>query len=424
MKSRIVASVCSSRVLLLLAAGVALAGFAGLSYARLAAQTGTVTVCAKKKGGQLRLPASGSSCGKGERRLTLDREGPKGERGPAGAAGPVGPIGPEGPRGSAGPPGQTAQTVVDGGSCDDIQAAIDGLPAAGGAVLVKAGTYTCDGSVVIDRDDVSLRGVGPATVLRLADEATEPVLVVGQTIENPTVVRRGVRVADLAIDGNRTHQEYECSGGPCEGGEYLHNNGVSLRHVEDVRVENVTVTAARSGGLVVDQGSRRVEVRDLNSSDNEFDGLGGYETEDSLFTGLFLHDNKKAGLTFDDNFNHNTVSDAVIAHNDSQGLFMRYSRDDLFSDVQIRDSGLQGAFLAQVGSDAGTPAAGNTFTGLVVSDSGRINSGEGFGMRVNDATCTENLVTSSQFIEDPAGGISEASSGLVHQFAVITRSGP
>jgi Right handed beta helix region len=105
----------------------------------------------------------------------------------------------------------------------------------------------------------------------------------------------------------------------------------------------VAVTGARSGGLVVDKGSRRVAVRDFASSDNEFDGLGGYETEDSLFTGLFLHDNNSAGLTFDDNFNHNTISEALIDDNDHQGLFMRYSRDNLFSDIQIRNSGLSPA---------------------------------------------------------------------------------
>jgi hypothetical protein len=128
------------------------------------------------------------------------------------------------------------------------------------------------------------------------------------------------------------------------------------------RVEGVGVENARSGGLVVEMGSRRVTVRDFSASNSQFDGLAGYDTEDSLFTGLDLHDNLAAGLSFDNDFDHNPGS-----------------------------------------GDSAAPA------------------NEGFGMKVVDASCTDNLVVASQFAGNRDGDVFEAASGLLTKEASITR---
>jgi hypothetical protein len=184
--------------------------------------------------------------------------------------------------------------------------------------------------------------------------------------------------------------------------------------VTDVAVERVTVARAISGGLVTEKGSRRVTVRDFTASDNEFDGLAAYETEDSLFSGLYLYGNLAAGLSLDQDFNRNVVSEAVLALNGTQGIFMRDSRDNVFGDIQIHDSGEQGLFLAQEINVAGSCAEGNTFQGLIVSRSA------GAGLRVNDATCRRNLVVGAQFIGN-AECISEAEAGQVEQVGVVCR---
>ncbi len=180
----------------------------------------------------------------------------------------------------------TSATGVWSDNCLAIQAGIDALPPTGGQVIVHAGTYTCTVPIVIDRDNVDLRGQGPATVLRLADSANSPVLVLGQTTTLPFVTRSNIRVSDLFIDGNRESQTLECWGGPCDTGGLtaIRNNGITLRRVSDVLIERVTVSRARSGGLVSEKGSRRLTVRDFTSFDNHFDGLAAYETEDSTFS--------------------------------------------------------------------------------------------------------------------------------------------
>ena len=314
---------------------------------------------------------------------------------------------------------QTYLPVIIGGSsdCAAIQQAIDSLPATGGQIIVASGTYTCTTAIVVDRDNVDLRGQGPATVLRLADNVNSPVLVLGRTTTPPGVTRSHIRVANLAIDGNRASQTMECWGGPCDTGglTFIRNNGVTLRRVSDVQIESVITHHARSGGLVVEKGSRRVTVRDFTSFDNTFDGLAAYETEDSLLTGLHLYNNPYAGLSLDIRFNNNIVSDAVLTGNGKQGIFMRDSRDNLFHGIQIRNSGEQGVFLAQVDADPATPAAGNTFVGLTVSGSASA------GFRVNNPSCVDNSLSSSQFIGNAGGCVSDATLGQLHVFGNLCR---
>lgn len=311
---------------------------------------------------------------------------------------------------------EAGQTVrVTGGDCRTIQQAIDSLPAGGGEVVVEAGTYVCGEFIHIDRDNVVLQGVGAATLLRLADGADSPVIVVGQRTVIPTEARGGIRIANLAIDGNRRNQRVECFRGPCSAGNPLRNNGVTLRRVRDVVIENVTVYGAKSGGLVTELTCRRVTVRGLTSFDNEFDGLAGYETEESVFSGLVLHDNASAGISVDIGFHSNVISDAVIVGSGTHGIFMRDSRDNTITNLRIRVSGSHGIFCAQVDADAAKPCAGNTFHGLMVSDS------RGAGLRINDASCVHNLVDASQFFGNTGGCVSEAATGLAQRGSLICR---
>ena len=323
--------------------------------------------------------------------------------------------------------GEAISTLVSG-TCSDIQAAIDGLPASGGQVVIQAGTYTCSESLVIDRDNVDLRGQGPATVLRLADHANLPLLVVGQTLNSPTLMRKNVHVSDLTLDGNREKQDFECYSGNC--GIYpIRNNGITLRRVSDVLVERITVTGARSGGLVAEWGCRRITVRDFTAVDSNFDGLAAYVTEDSTFSGLYLHNNCAAGLSFDLDFTNNIISDVLIVRDGDRtcgttdppeldgtvGIFMRDSRDNMFHGIQIRNAREHGIFLAQELGQPDSAATGNTFSAMVISGSG------GAGLRANDSTVVDTLVLGSQFVENTGGCISEAVPGQVEEYGNICR---
>jgi hypothetical protein len=131
---------------------------------------------------------------------------------------------------------------------------------------------------------------------------------------------------------------------------------------------DVTVKSARSAGLVSERVSRLVTVERLRAFNNQFDGLAAYETEESVFTGLYVHNNLSAGLSFDLGFNRNVISDSVLRANGMVGVFLRHSGDNIFHGIQIQRSGEHGIFLAE-NLDTGGPAAGITFTGIVVADS-------------------------------------------------------
>jgi hypothetical protein len=300
-------------------------------------------------------------------------------------------------------------------NCTTLQNRIRALPAAGGVVAVPAGVHSCRAPIVIDRDNVALRGVGPASVLRLADAAEAPVLVIGQTAAVPALTRHNIVVSDLTIDGNRTKQAFECFKGPCTETNPLRNNGISVRKASDVRIERVAIRSARSGGVVTELGCERVTLRDLTVTDSFFDGVAGYETTNSLLSGLYLHDNLAAGFSFDIDFERNVVSDVVITGSGTVGIFMRDARDNVFTGMRIAGSVQHGIFLAQVDTDVATAATGNSFADMTVHGSG------GAGMRVNDASCVHNSVTNSHFFANAGGNVSEAGPGLVTQCCNVER---
>ena len=310
---------------------------------------------------------------------------------------------------------QSFAVTVKGNTCEAIQKTIDKLPAIGGEVFIPAGKYTCATPIILDRDNIIVRGEGAATLLRVADKANIPVFVMGQTVRSPTITRRYIQVKNLHIDGNRSNQTSECMGGLCSDQFPLRNNGISIRRCEDCVVDNVTVYGAISGGLVTELGCQRLMVRDYTSHDNEFDGFAGYETENSTFSGINLYNNKGAGISTDIRFDNNKFSDVTITNTQTVGIFMRDSSNNSFTNVHIRNSKEHGIFLAQVDKEITTPAAGNTFNSIVISDSG------GYGILISDASCINNLFVASQYIDNKKGCYGEAASNLIEGVGAICR---
>ena len=302
------------------------------------------------------------------------------------------------------------QPGVTGG---EIQDALNSLPASGGEVVLPPGNFFIRQPLVLRRDFQTLRGSGAATVLRLVDNANCPVLILGQPVNSPKTVVKNLCVRDLAIEGNRANQTRELWKLSGEGSE-IRNNGLTIQCVEDSTVKNVSAARCRSGGLVTTLGVRRLTVNNFESSDNQFDGLACYLTEDSTFTGLNLHHNPGAGISLDLAFNHNVISNATLTANDL-GIFMRSSNQNKFFGVSIHDSRHHGVFIAQAEEfrDGMTQPAPltecthNAFTNLAA-----VNCG-GAAFRVNDATCTNNILVGPRFNGNRKGNLSLAGPDLV-----------
>jgi hypothetical protein len=304
-------------------------------------------------------------------------------------------------------------TLAPGVTGDQIQKALDTLPASGGEVLLPAGKISIRQPIMLHRDFQILRGSGAGTVLWLADDANCPVIIMGEPLNHPKDLISHLSVSDLAIDGNRQQQSRELWQLSGEGSD-IRNNGITVQGVIDSSIEHVSAVRCRSGGLVTTRDCRRLTVRGFSSSDNQFDGLACYETEDSLFADLNLHDNPGAGISLDLAFNHNVISNAVLIANDL-GIFMRYSHNNEFDDLSIKDCRHYGVFMA----DQAVPTAQgwtgaprsecthNGFTNLMAVDCGAA------AFRVNDTTCTNNVIVQPKFNGNLMGGLSEARPDLI-----------
>jgi len=307
----------------------------------------------------------------------------------------------------------TATSLPAGITGLQIQQALDALPADGGEVDLPAGKIEIQKPIILSRDNQTLRGTGPTTILHLADKANCPVIILGEPVNTPTQTIRHLLVTGFFIDGNRIHQDRELWHLTGEGSQ-IRNNGITVQGVTDCTVENVITARCRSGGLVTSHNIRQLTVRGLESFDNEFDGLACYQTEDSLFADLNLHNNPGAGISLDLAFNCNVISNAVLVANDL-GIFMRASRDNQFLNVTIRDSRHHGVFMAHSeqrtasgwGPAPKTECTYNDFTGLVVMNCG------GAAFRVNNTTCTNNIIIRAKFAGNGKGGLSLAQPDLV-----------
>ncbi len=299
-------------------------------------------------------------------------------------------------------------TLLPGATSVEIQQALDRLPASGGEVVLPPGTFEVGQPIVLRRDHESLRGSGDATVLRLADGANCPVIILGEPINHPRRLVKDLRVSGLFIDGNRYCQQRELWRLSGEGSE-IRNNGITVLNVSDSVVEHVICSRCRSGGLVTTRGVRRVTVWDLTAFDNEFDGLACYRTTDCLFTRLYLHDNPGAGISLDLAFNYNVISNAVLNAN-GMGIFMRASRNNHFQDISISNSRYYGVFMADAGIQTArgwqpaprTECADNFFTNLTANNCG------GAAFWVNNPTCTNNIIVGARFDGHVRGGLSLA----------------
>ena len=292
----------------------------------------------------------------------------------------------------------------------EIQQALDALPEAGGVVVLPQGTITITRPISLKRSHQTLRGAGMATVLRLADGANCPVIILGEPVNQPSYTVSDVCVDSLFIDGNRYGQQRELWQEQGEGSE-IRNNGITVQRVSDSTVENVVAARCRSGGLVTTREVQRLVVRGLEAFDNQFDGLACYATTQSQFINLNLHDNPGAGISLDLNFSGNTISNAVLSANDL-GIFMRDSRGNQFLNVSINKSRNHGVFMAQAESAQPelarlTACINNSFTNIQATNCG------GSAFRVNDATCTDNTITRAKFTENQHGGLSLAHPELV-----------
>lgn len=115
--------------------------------------------------------------------------GAKGDPGAPGPVGPVGPIGPPGPPGSSDVYAATRVVSLTPGEGTDltIAAAIAALPAAGGKIFVKQGTYPIAATLLLTGKSIEIEGAGAGSTI--LDVGASPIAAFTCASDNDFVIR-------------------------------------------------------------------------------------------------------------------------------------------------------------------------------------------------------------------------------------------
>jgi hypothetical protein len=164
---------------------------------------------------------------------------------------------------------KTARFVAAGdGDQEQINAAIDALPEAGGTVLLMEGAYDIRrvgetlGGVIIERSHVTLAGQGAATRLVLAaDQNVNVVRIIGSGVGHVTI-------RDLCVDANRdqnragqgdpnvSHSRFEFCG--IKAFRQTPGGPSAAADTHDITIRNCTVKNAHRLGIMLEGPNMRV----------------------------------------------------------------------------------------------------------------------------------------------------------------------
>lgn len=344
-----------------------------------------------------------------------------------------------------------ADYVADGntGSANDgdqvqINAAL--TAAAGKKVVLLAGTYTADATILIP-NNTTLTGVGQGTLVQLADiDATD------NLIENSdTTTGVGIAIRDLQIDGQQAVQ----SGTITQYGIYLFHMGSQSTGRMGARISNVYIKDVRDTGIYLSAsennlvtsstfysidagGTAPVAVYNDSSANNSFTNntfladywglrLDGSSTRNTTVTGnIFRGITNKAlfqfgavqssitGNTFDSNTDalilytggDSTVSSNTFYANTGYGITVDDSSSNTVSSNRIQNSGGStdnNAIYIQNNSDS------NTITGNTITDSSATVTN--YAIRIASAGSDTNYLSNNS---PGSGTINDSGTGTVY----------
>jgi len=313
----------------------------------------------------------------------------------------------KGPTSVVAPPADTVAVVVStdpndhpdflcDGVADDIEInlAIQRADSATAwTVLLKPGTYHVQHGISVT-SNVTLRGSGPNTVIRLDDNAPSMLTSAGIIrMKDPTLTGNAKRVQhvtleDFVVDGNRDHQ----APGTDEKkfGFYAEGDFVTFRRL----------VARSCAGYGFDPHahqdsipSTNVLIEDCEAFGNVADGFVIDNVKNSTFRRNYSHDNDRHGFNLVTTTSAITLSDCRALRNGATGIVAQNGAHDVvIQSCELSDNALQGMFLRDAD---GCTVLGNTF---------RANRRSGLLLRLTDHA----TISGNSFAESDTGSIGRA----------------
>ncbi|MEA5125211.1 type III secretion-associated outer membrane-bound protein HpaM [Xanthomonas floridensis] len=250
---------------------------------------------------------------------------------------------------SAAPPTPAGPPAAPVASCtakvkpgQDLQKAIDKLPQGDkpAVLCLEKGEFPLNGLVSIHRGNLTLRGKGPSTVLRMADGVQQPALVVGDyENQQPTGVIRNVSIEDMQIVASTGDKEF------MPERPYLSNSAVVVRSGQGIRLAGLQVNKCRSACLLSEYDTREITIENNDVSGAIWDGVSFNRTAKVTMVNNYIHDNVAAGLTTE-HLEDSEIRNNRFERNGSQGIYLSDARRNRFSNNVFDGNKVAGVFLA------------------------------------------------------------------------------
>jgi parallel beta-helix repeat protein len=203
----------------------------------------------------------------------------------------------------------------------EINAAITALPETGGEIVILDGTYNIAARINVNKNNVSIRGNGNATILKrmFNSYSNEGVITL--------ISRSGCKIANLQIEGNKT--SYTNTNNCCI---YLHSSN------NNTITGNTCNNSKYSGIHLVDASNENTITG--NTCNNNSNGIYlEYTSNNNTVTGNACNNNG-SGI-FLDYVNNNTVTGNTCNNND-YGIYLEStSNNTITSNTCIRGTGLE-----------------------------------------------------------------------------------
>lgn len=286
------------------------------------------------------------------------------------------------------------------GDTDDIQEAIRLLPAEGGVVQIREGDYTINSTILIDKDNVTLRGVGKGTkIIGNFDD---------QVIEASS--QTGILIENLFVEGSNNASNTS-------------NDGIFLSACTDSIVTNCWVEKCHNGILVYNSSATDEYniIANCWSSNNKAAGIDVLDSDRVNVLNCICKSNTTMGISI--RSQHCTVQGNICANNTTSGI-TNYSSFAIIDSNQCLTNIQNGILTATnsddsvisnnicEGNDSGAAASYSgikIFNDKVVVTGNRCSNNGDYGIEIL-ATADKTLVMNNICVGNTTGAINDGGS--------------
>jgi len=280
---------------------------------------------------------------------------------------------------------------------EEINAAINTLPPAGGKVVLLEGTYNIGSSITILKSNVTLEGSGPGTKLFLVNGANTHVIRVG----NGSTSLNNIKISNLQIDGNKTNQTGISHGIYFYGGlgylitdsivekcwiRNIRDSGIRLEYCNKVIITKNIVPSAVYGIYTYTCSAVTIAENTIYSSGST--GIFLSFSGNSVVSGNICLSNNSYGIRISGTGGTNNTIVGNIVGNNTYGIYLFNVSNNTVTGNTIFSSYWSGIYL--------TNNSGNIVTGNLIKDSSTASNNSYDDIFLNGAS--NNIISNNVII--------------------------